>query len=82
MIMNVTILGTGAFGLALSSMFLENNCNIVMWTKSEEEKLKLEKDKCNKKVLPDYIISDKIKITTSLKDSVSNANLIVIAITV
>ena len=80
--MNVTILGTGAFGLALSSMFLENNCNIVMWTKSEEEKLKLEKDKCNKKVLPDYIISDKIRITTSLKDSVSNANLIVIAIPV
>ena len=82
MIMNVTILGTGAFGLALSSMFLENNCNIVMWTKSEEEKIKLEKDKCNKKVLPDYIISDKIRITTSLEDSVSNANLIVIAIPV
>ena len=80
--MNVTILGTGAYGLALSSMFLENNCNIIMWTKSEEEKLNLERDKCNKKVLPDYIIDDKIKITTSLKDSVSNANLIVIAIPV
>lgn len=80
--MNVTILGTGAYGLALSSMFLENNCNIVMWTKNEEEKLNLERDKCNKKILPDYIIDDSIKITTNLKDSVSNANLIVIAIPV
>ena len=80
--MNVTILGTGAFGLALSSMFLENNCNITMWTKNEEEKLRLERDKCNKKVLPDYVISDRIKITTCLEDSVKNANVIVIAIPV
>ena len=80
--MNITILGSGAYGLALSSMFLENNCNITMWTKSDEEKIKLERDRCNKKVLPDYIISEKIKITTSLEDSVKNANVIVIAIPV
>ena len=61
--MNITILGTGAFGLALSSMFLENNCNITMWTKSEDEKLRLEEDKCNKKVLPDYKICDFYFIT-------------------
>lgn len=80
--MNITILGTGAFGLALSSMFLENNCNITMWTKSEDEKLRLEEDKCNKKVLPDYKICDKIKITCNLEDSVRDANVIVIAIPV
>ena len=80
--MNVTILGTGAYGLALSSMFLENNCNITMWTKHEEEKELLEKERCNKKVLSDYTISDKIKITANLKDAVENANLIVIAIPV
>lgn len=80
--MNIAILGTGAFGLALSSMFLENSCNIVMWTKNDEEKSRLEIDKCNKKVLPDYIISDKIKITTSLEDAVKDANVIVIAIPV
>ena len=64
--MNITILGTGAFGLALSSMFLENNCNITMWTKLEEEKNRLEKDKCNKLVLPNYKIDNSIKITTNL----------------
>ena len=80
--MNITILGTGAYGLALSSMFLENNCNIVMWTKNEEEKIRLKKDKCNKKVLPDYIISNKIEITTNLEESIKNANIIVIAVPV
>ena len=80
--MNITILGAGAFGLALSSMFLENNCNITMWTKSDNEKEILEKERCNKKLLPDYKISKKIKFTTNLEDSVRDANVIVIAIPV
>lgn len=80
--MNITILGAGAYGIALSSMFLENNCNITMWTKSDDEKEILEKERCNKKVLPDYKISDKIRFTTDLEDSVKEANIIVIAIPV
>ena len=80
--MNITILGTGAYGLALSSMFLENNCNITMWTKFEDEKEMLERDKCHKKVLPNYIISDSIRITTDLSDALKNANVIVIAVPV
>lgn len=80
--MNVTILGAGAYGLALSSMFLENNCNVTMWTKRDSEKEKLEKERCNDKLLPDYKISDKIIFTTDLEKAVKNANLIVIAIPV
>lgn len=80
--MNITILGTGAYGLALSSMFLENNCNVTMWTNSDEEKERLENDKCNKKVLPDYNICSKIKITVNLREAINDANLIVIAIPV
>ena len=80
--MNITILGAGAYGLALSSMFLENNCDITMWTKHDEEKNILIKERCNKKALPNYIISDKIKITTDLGEAVKNANVIVIAVPV
>jgi len=80
--MNITILGAGAYGLALSSMFLENNCNITMWTKSDDEKETLEKERCNKKLLPDYKISKKIKFTTNLEKAVKDANVIVIAIPV
>lgn len=80
--MNVTILGAGAFGIALSSMFLENKCNITLWTKTENEKETLEKERCNKKVLPDYKIDKNIKITTNLKEAVKDAKIIVIAIPV
>lgn len=80
--MNITILGAGAYGLALSSMFLENKCNITIWTKSEENKNNLEKNRCNKLLLPDYIIDKSIKITTNLEEAINNTNIIVIAIPV
>ena len=80
--MNITILGAGAYGIALSSMFLENDCNITMWTKTDSEKETLEKERCNKKVLPDYKISNKILFTTDLGKAVKNADIIVIAIPV
>lgn len=80
--MNITIFGAGAYGLALSSMFLENNCNIMIWTRLEEEKEILEKDRYNKKVLPDYKISNKINFTTDIEKAVKHADVIVIAIPV
>lgn len=30
--MKISILGTGAFGMALASIFYNNKCNIKMWT--------------------------------------------------
>ena len=36
--MKVGIFGCGAYGLALSSILDENNCELIMWTKFAEEK--------------------------------------------
>lgn len=80
--MNITILGTGAFGLALSKMFLENDCNITMWTKFDDEAAMLKNDRCHKKVLPDYKIDNSIKFTNNMEEAVKDAHLIVIAIPV
>lgn len=80
--MNITILGTGAYGLALSSMFEMNNCNITLWTKIEEELKILNEERCNKIVLPDYKINKNIKITSDMQLAIQNANIIVIAIPV
>lgn len=37
--MNIAIIGTGAYGMALASVFYNNKCKIKMWTNSEEEKI-------------------------------------------
>jgi len=78
--MKVAILGTGAYGLALSLMFNKNVNDIVMWTKFEDEKKLIEKERGNNKVLPNIRIPDNIKITNDFESAVSGANLIVIAV--
>lgn len=77
--MKVTILGAGAYGLALSSLLIENNNEVVMWTTFEEEKKELLETKKSPK-LKGFKLSDKITITTDLEESIKNSKLIVIAI--
>ncbi len=76
----ITILGTGAYGIALSLMFHENNCTITMWTKFEEEKNMLIKKHAHEKVLPSIQIPSDISFTTDLRAAVKDSDLIVLAI--
>ncbi len=78
--MNIAILGTGAYGLALSLMFHKNNNKIKMWTKFEEERDRILADHENKKVLPGVKIPEDIIISCDFFDVVSDAQIIVIAV--
>lgn len=78
--MKIGLLGCGAYGLALSSIMHDNHCDITMWTRSKEEADELTKTRCNKKKLPAYTIPDDIKITSDIKECVTDKDLIVIAI--
>lgn len=78
--MKVTILGSGAYGIALSLMFNKNNCDITIWEKFEDQAKEILKHRENKKVLSGVKIPDNIKITTDLEDSIIGSELIVIAI--
>ena len=77
--MKVTILGTGAYGLALSKVLVDNKNEVVMWTTFEEEKKELLETKKSSK-LKGYRLDDSIKITTDLEESIKDSKLIVIAI--
>lgn len=78
--MNISILGTGAYGLALSLMFHKNNRNIKMWTKFEEEKDRILQNHENEKVLPGIKIPEDIIISTNMEEVVKDAEIIVIAV--
>lgn len=78
--MKVAIIGTGAYGLALSLMVNKNTKDITMWTKFEDEKNLLEEKRSNEKLLPNITIPTNIKFTTDLKTAIDNAILIIIAI--
>ena len=78
--MKVTILGSGAYGIALALMFNKNNCDITIWERFEDKAKDIIKHRENKQVLPGVKIPDNIKITSDLEDSIVGSELIVIAI--
>lgn len=78
--MKVGVFGCGAYGMALSSILYENKCEIMMWTKFEEEKEQLEKSRKNEKLLPNYILPKSIKITTSIEECIKEKDLLIVAI--
>lgn len=76
--MNIAILGTGAYGMALASVFYHNKHHIKMWTNSEDEKkMLLESGKSDK---VDFTIPKDIIISTDMSLVVKDADIIFIVI--
>lgn len=77
--MKVTILGAGAYGLALALTFYRNNNDVTVWTKIESERDNLIKTRQNNKALPNVIIPEKITITTDIS-CCNKSDIVIIAI--
>ena len=75
--MNISILGTGALGIALANVLSKNGHTILMWTKFEEEKKKLDDKRENEITLPGVKIADGINITNNLREICDFSNIIV-----
>ena len=74
--MKVCILGTGAFGVALGLNVYENNHDVVMWTKFEDEANYLLKHRMSP-TLPNVLLDEGINISTNLEESVKDSELII-----
>ena len=77
--MKISILGAGAFGLALASIFKENNNDVTVWSRFEEEVASLREKNTNEKI-KNIKLPTGIKYTSNLKDTVESSELLVIAI--
>ena len=77
--MKVGILGSGAYGLALSSILVKNKNDVIMWSHTKEEMNKLEKERKSSK-LKDFKVPQEIKFTNEIKEAISNKDLIVFAV--
>lgn len=78
--MRVGIYGTGAYGMALASVLYNNDIDVTMWTKFENEKEELESTRRNELLLPNYLLPNEIKITNSVYEGCKDKDLIIIAI--
>ncbi len=78
--MKIGLFGTGAYGMALSSVLANNNCEVTMWTKFKEEKENLEKTRMNEQFIPNFKLDESIKITNSVKECAKDKDMLIIAI--
>ena len=78
--MKIGLFGTGAYGMALSSILVHNHCDVTMWTKHEKERDKLLKTRKNEKYLANFEIDKDIKVTCDVKECIKNSDLLIIAI--
>lgn len=78
--MNIGILGTGAYGIALAITALKNKNNVTMWTKFDDEYNMLHLYHKNIKALPDVTIPREINITLNMEECVLNKDLIIMVI--
>ena len=78
--MKVSVLGAGAYGLALAMMINENKHNIIIWTRLKSEFEELEKKHTNNRVLPNFVLPNDFEYTNDLKYAVEKSDLIIIAV--
>ena len=78
--MKIGLFGSGAYGMALSSILVHNRCEVTMWTKFEKDKEVLETTRRQEHYIPDFEIDESIKITTSVEECIREKDLIIIAI--
>lgn len=79
--MKITVLGTGAYGLALAIRLNKNiNNKIIMWTKLEEEKELINNTHMYNKVLPNINIPTNIIVTNNIEEAIKESEIIICAI--
>ena len=75
--MNITIIGTGVYALAMTRALSLNKKNkIIMWSESDESKSSLEKSRKSLPQLGNNSLDDSVKITTSYKEALQNADIV------
>ena len=77
--MKIGIIGTGVFGIALSSIMHKNSNDITMWTKFEDELNDLKKNRVRGN-LNNYSIPDEVKFTNNIKEVCENKDIIYIVV--
>lgn len=78
--MKISVLGLGAYGIALAKTFYNNDNKVSLWSKFEDEVQTVLLKRENKRLLPGVKIPKDILITSDLSECVSKSKVVVIAV--
>lgn len=76
----VSVMGAGAWGIALAIVLRNNNNDVTIWSKLENEVNMLKNQRENSISLPGIKIQDDIKLTSDIREAVEGMDIIVMAV--
>lgn len=76
---NITILGTGSWGIALGDGLVNLGHKVTMWQRNEEKILKIQKEKIHP-LISHYKVHEKLVFTPYLQSSLKDVHFIVVAV--
>lgn len=80
MFYKIAVLGGGSWGSALAKVLCENNHNVTMWVRNEEQCKELEIDRINKRYLPNVKLPENLKVTSNINEAAKNVDIIIISV--
>jgi glycerol-3-phosphate dehydrogenase (NAD(P)+) len=77
---NISIIGAGSWGTALSIMLGKKGHSIKLWDRNEELLNELQKVRENIKYLPGVVIPETVKISADIKQCIDSSDMIVMGV--
>ncbi len=77
---NVTVLGSGSWGLALSYVLSTNVNQVTVWGRNKDAIASMQKDRVNQQYLPGFLFPTNLQFSADLKSAVEKASHILIAV--
>lgn len=74
----VAVLVAGSWGTALASVLADNNLNVVLWSRNQEQVKEMNTYHTNHKYLSDAVLPIGLVATTSMQEAVMDANAIIL----
>lgn len=74
----ITLLGGGSWGTALAKLLAENEHEVTVWLRDENQCRVLSTERVNKKYLPNVKIPESIIFTSNINEAVKNAEMLLI----
>lgn len=78
--MKIAVLGSGGWGCALASVLVENQNEVVLWSKFEAEVQMIRETGENKDKLPGVKLPEAVMLTSDLTVALSEATIVVLAV--
>ena len=76
----IGVIGGGSWGTALAILLNENGYQVTLWCHSEKSAQNLQKTRSLPEKLPGIQISEKIRITASMEETVSGKEILVVVV--